>query len=145
MLGQSQSAGWSATLPGGRSLGPSQLIDGYANGWYVPAGLVTGPTVIHLTWTPQRVVWAAIGVSAVALVAAISVALWPAAVTSVGRASKAPGPVAVEVSGTAAGGGRAGSGPLPVSWAAVGGLAGRRARPLPLAAAATGWAVPLGW
>ena len=61
VLGQSQSAGWSANLPGGHSLGPSQLIDGYANGWYVPAGTVNGPTVIHLTWTPQRVVWAALG------------------------------------------------------------------------------------
>jgi hypothetical protein len=77
VLGQSLSSGWSATLPNGRSLGAPQLIDGYANGWYVPAGVVKGPTVIHLEWKPQRLVWAAIGVSGVALVGSLLVAVWP--------------------------------------------------------------------
>ena len=134
VLGQSFSSGWTASLPGGRSLGAPQLVDGYANGWYVPAGVVTGPTIIHLTWTPQGVVSAAIGVSATALVAAVVVAVWPASLAGRlgirrrrrARSRSAPGP---------------GSGPLPVSWAAVAGLAGRRVRPLPLAAAAAGWAV----
>ncbi len=128
VLGQSQSAGWSATLPGGHSLGPSQLVDGYANGWYVPAATVTGPTVIHLTWTPQRVVWAAIGVSAVALVLTTLVAVWPDGASSrrrrrARRARPAP----------------PGSGPLPASWGSLAGLVGARPRPAHLAAAAVGW------
>jgi hypothetical protein len=77
VLGQSLSSGWSATLAGGRSLGAPQLIDGYANGWFIPAGVINGPTVIHLVWTPQRLVWAAIGVSGVALVGSLLVAVWP--------------------------------------------------------------------
>jgi hypothetical protein len=77
VLGQSLSSGWSATLLGGRSLGAPHLIDGYANGWFIPAGVVNGKTVIHLVWTPQRVVWAAIGVSGVALVGSLLVAVWP--------------------------------------------------------------------
>ena len=44
VLGESLNAGWEATGPGGQSLGPPQLIDGYANGWYVtppPGGAFT--------------------------------------------------------------------------------------------------------
>ena len=71
VLGQSLSRGWAAQITsGGRtvSLGPPQLIDGYANGWYVPAGVVaSGGAVVHLTWTPQRVVWVALILSALAL------------------------------------------------------------------------------
>ena len=35
VLGESLNSGWQATESGGRSLGASSLIDGYANGWYV--------------------------------------------------------------------------------------------------------------
>ncbi len=83
VLGQSYSAGWKATTASGHSLGPPTLIDGYANGWYIPAGSVNGATVVHLTWTPQRVVWIALGVSAAGLavtVALIAVPGLPAAV-----------------------------------------------------------------
>jgi hypothetical protein len=56
VLGQSQSRGWTATSATGVDLGPSTLIDGYANGWYVPGADAGGTTVFHLRWTPQRVV-----------------------------------------------------------------------------------------
>ena len=66
VLGQSQNDGWKATVKGAGSLGTPTLIDGYANGWYItPTG--SGPIEITLTWTPQRVVWIAIGLSAIAL------------------------------------------------------------------------------
>ena len=53
-------------MKGVGSLGTPTLIDGYANGWYItPTG--SGPIEITLTWTPQRVVWIAIGLSALAL------------------------------------------------------------------------------
>ena len=79
VLGQSLSRGWTAQLTsGGRTvpLGPPQLIDGYANGWYVPAGLVRPGqgAVVHMTWTPQRVVWVALVVSALAILACLDVA-----------------------------------------------------------------------
>ena len=66
VLGQSQNDGWKARVKGAGSLGTPTLIDGYANGWYItPTG--SGPIEITLTWTPQRVVWIAIGLSAIAL------------------------------------------------------------------------------
>jgi arabinofuranan 3-O-arabinosyltransferase len=77
VLGQSYSTGWTATLPGGHTLGPVRLVDGYASGWYVPAGRVQGSTVITISWTPQRVVWAAISVSAAALLVSTLLAVWP--------------------------------------------------------------------
>ena len=66
VLGESLNAGWMATGPGGRSLGAPQLIDGYANGWYVqPTG--RGPFAINLRFGPQRIVTIATIVSGVAL------------------------------------------------------------------------------
>ena len=71
-LGQSQNAGWQATADG-VDLGGSTLVDGYANGWRVT------PTSAHfdvtLTWTPQRRVWIALGISAVALLLCLVLAL----------------------------------------------------------------------
>jgi hypothetical protein len=61
VLGQSQSPGWQAHIKGGKNLGGSELVDGYANGW-----LVT-PTPksfdVTMEWTPQRQVWAALWLS----------------------------------------------------------------------------------
>jgi hypothetical protein len=130
VLGQSQSTGWQATLPGGHGLGPSRLVDGYANGWYVPAGAVNGPTVIHLTWTPQRVVWAAIGVSAVSLAVATLLAVWPGSGTARRRRARtrvSPAP--------------AGSAPAKASLDAVTGAGGSRPRLPWLVGAALGWAL----
>src|SRR5262249_28942886 len=72
VLGQSQNDGWKAMVKGAGSLGTPTLIDGYANGWYVtPTG--SGPIEITLTWTPQRVIWIAIGLSAIALLVSLGV------------------------------------------------------------------------
>jgi hypothetical protein len=111
VLGQSFSAGWSATLAGGTSLGAPKLVDAYANGWYVPAGEIKGTTVIHLTWTPQRVVWAAIGISAVAVLASALMAVWPERWVSARRRRKVPGRRAGPYP-------PAGFSPAPASWRA---------------------------
>ena len=62
VLGESQSPGWHAHVVDGGDLGPSQLVDGYANGWLVHAARV-GSFDVVLEWTPQRQVWAAIWIS----------------------------------------------------------------------------------
>ncbi|MGO9960658.1 MAG: alpha-(1-_3)-arabinofuranosyltransferase family protein [Solirubrobacteraceae bacterium] len=61
VLGESYDAGWQATCDG-RSLGPPRVIDGYANGWPVPAGC----TRIAFTFGPQAGVNRSYEVSAVA-------------------------------------------------------------------------------
>lgn len=56
VLGENINAGWHASI-GGKDLGPSTLIDGFANGWLLPASVT--PTTIDLEWTPQKAVnWA---------------------------------------------------------------------------------------
>jgi arabinofuranan 3-O-arabinosyltransferase len=76
VLGQSQSDGWEADVSGGSTAARSQLVDGYANGWLVePDG--DGPIEIRLRWTPQRVVWAGLALSAVGVVACLALACWP--------------------------------------------------------------------
>jgi hypothetical protein len=66
VLGQSHSPGWHAHVVGGRGLGKSQLVDGYANGWLV------NPTKeafdIAMEWTPQKQVWAALWISLLAAI-----------------------------------------------------------------------------
>jgi arabinofuranan 3-O-arabinosyltransferase len=74
-MGQSWSNGWKAEVDG-VDLGPPTLIDGYANGWYVdPAVVGTGPLAFTISWTPQRLVWVFIGVSAAAMVACLALML----------------------------------------------------------------------
>ncbi|MFN8037859.1 MAG: alpha-(1-_3)-arabinofuranosyltransferase family protein [Acidimicrobiales bacterium] len=72
-VGQSWSTGWKATV-GGTDLGPPQVINGFANGWYVdPAALGTGPDLqVQLVWTPQRVVWISVAISVVGLLAGVA-------------------------------------------------------------------------
>ena len=82
VLGQSFSSGWHASVSGGRSLGSPQLVDGYATGWLVPAGVIDGAAAVHIDWQPQRVVWAAIGVSAGALLLCLLIGVAPATVTA---------------------------------------------------------------
>jgi arabinofuranan 3-O-arabinosyltransferase len=138
-LGQSFSSGWTATLPGGHSLGPAQLVDGYANGWYVPSGRVRGPTVITLTWTPQRVVWAAITVSAAALLVSVLVAVWPERWTlwrrrRRGGAPRREGARRRDLAPR-------GSSPSPASWRAVVARGGTRPSLLAVALYTVGWGV----
>jgi hypothetical protein len=66
-----------ATTQSGVALGSSTLIDGYANGWYVPGAVATGTTVVNIEWQPQRVVNAAILASSGALAASLGLVLIP--------------------------------------------------------------------
>ncbi len=74
VLGQSQSAGWKATV-NGHEIGGSRLVDGYANGWKLDAS--NKPIHISLNWTPQRVVWIAIALSGLAMVITLGLILLP--------------------------------------------------------------------
>ena len=73
VLGQSYNAGWHATADG-KDLGAPTLVNGYANGWKVPAGT---DITIHAEWTPQKVVWSMIYVSLAFVVLAFALILWP--------------------------------------------------------------------
>ncbi len=59
VLGESLNAGWEATWRGGRSLGAPQLIDGYANGWYVSPQR-SSTFVVTLEFAPQGIVTPAV-------------------------------------------------------------------------------------
>ncbi|MGF7234193.1 MAG: hypothetical protein ACQSGP_04420, partial [Frankia sp.] len=76
VLGESLSAGWKATV-GSTSLGAPRLVDGYANGWTVTP--TASSFTVHVVWTPQRVVWGALALSAVAIPVAVLVEFltWP--------------------------------------------------------------------
>ena len=76
VLGESLNAGWEATGPGGLSLGSPQLIDGYANGWYVSPGRLQS-FVVNLEFAPQRSITPAIIISGAALLLCILVGLVP--------------------------------------------------------------------
>ena len=69
-LGQSYNRGWHASVDG-TDLGPPTVIDGFANGWLLPAGEAA---VVELRWTPQRLVDWALRLSALAVVAAALIA-----------------------------------------------------------------------
>ena len=83
VLGQSHNAGWTAiaTRQGGKGrvdLGPPQVVDGYANGWLLPADLVgSGPVLVDLVWTPQRTVDMALAASALGLAVCLLLGFWP--------------------------------------------------------------------
>ncbi len=73
VLGQSYNLGWHATADG-KDLGPPTLVNGYANGWKIPAGT---DIEIHAEWTPQKVVWSMIFTSLAFVVLAIALVAWP--------------------------------------------------------------------
>ena len=60
VLGQSASEGWTASTDGAE-VGERRLVDGYANGWLVDPDSESFEVVLE--WTPQRRVWAALGLS----------------------------------------------------------------------------------
>jgi hypothetical protein len=74
VLGESQSSGWKATIANGGTVGVSHLVDGYANGWLVHP---THPSFdVVLQWTPQRQVWAALWISALAALLCLAIVGW---------------------------------------------------------------------
>ncbi len=75
VLAQSQSDGWHATVDG-KDVGKSVLVNGLSNGWELQPSS-SGTMHITLTWTPQRVVWIAIAISALAMVLCLVLALRP--------------------------------------------------------------------
>ena len=77
VLGESHNRGWEATVDGD-GLGPGELVNGYANGWRIDPGDEASFDVT-LEWTPQRNVWIAIGISVLALLVCLVLALrlWP--------------------------------------------------------------------
>jgi arabinofuranan 3-O-arabinosyltransferase len=97
VLGESTNAGWHATTASGVDLGPPALIDGYANGWLVTPSKPGQNMVINLEWTPQRLVWVALVVSAVTIVACAVIGCWPRRRRRRGAVPGAPGVVPATV------------------------------------------------
>lgn len=72
ILGQSINAGWHASL-NGKDLGDATLIDGFANGWRIPA--VDDGSKISITWTPQRSVSMALLLTVIALLICLGIVI----------------------------------------------------------------------
>ena len=72
VLGQSLNPGWHASIDG-QDLGAPQLVDGFANGWRIPARFGSGPVTVHLEWQPQRVVAIGLWISGLAALACLLV------------------------------------------------------------------------
>ena len=70
VLAQSHNQGWQAVADG-INLGQPVVIDGYANGWWLPP---SDETVVQLRWTPQRLVDAALALSAIFALITIALA-----------------------------------------------------------------------
>ena len=90
VLGESLDKGWHAVASPGRGapagahsvdLGPSQLVDGFANGWHVTSAdlrALGGPGfTVSLEWTPQNLVWAGLAVSAATLLLCLVLGFLP--------------------------------------------------------------------
>lgn len=75
VLGQSIDRGWELTV-NGKTQGSATLVNGYANGWLIdPHG--ASSLDISLRWTPQRVIWVALALSALAMLLCFAIVLWP--------------------------------------------------------------------
>ncbi len=108
VLGQSVNAGWKAVATPGPgaprsahavTLGGSQLVDSFANGWPVTAAdlqALGGPNfTVTLSWTPQREVWAALFLSAVTLLFCLLLVFLPARLRRRVRGRVGPSPGAL--------------------------------------------------
>lgn len=73
VLGQSNNAGWRLEV-GGKDLGESQLVNGYANGWRIPAGMLRDGATFRMVWEPQRLVWWALGLSLLGALVCVALA-----------------------------------------------------------------------
>lgn len=72
VLGQSHSKGWAASIDG-EDLGPSQLVDGFANGWRVSP--VSASFEVDVRFTPQRRVDLALWLSLIAAIGCLALVL----------------------------------------------------------------------
>ena len=75
VFGESLNSGWHATIAG-HDLGAPQLIDGYANGWLLPANAVGHAVTVSLVWTPQKYVWIALWLSLAGGIVCLAILLW---------------------------------------------------------------------
>jgi arabinofuranan 3-O-arabinosyltransferase len=73
VLQQSWNSGWEARI-GGEKLGEPVLVDGYANGWVLPAS--STPRQVLIEWTPQRTVTPALWFSLVTGLFVLALAVW---------------------------------------------------------------------
>ncbi len=74
VLGQSENKGWELEVDGGADVGDRTLVNGYTNGWRITphdAGTLT----INLRWAPEGLVWWGIGISVLAIVVCLVLAL----------------------------------------------------------------------
>ena len=75
VLGQSHNPGWTAQVEGRGGLGEPELVDGFANGWYIdPEG--QQDLAINLEWAPQRQVRTALVGSALFLSLCLGIVAW---------------------------------------------------------------------
>ena len=76
VLGQSYGPGWSARITDGTDLGTPTLINGYANGWRVDPAKVGENATVRIAWTPQRLVWIGLALSALGVLACLALVIF---------------------------------------------------------------------
>jgi hypothetical protein len=72
VFGESLNDGWHASLEG-HDLGAPRLVNGYANGWVIPASATD--LTVRLQWAPQRYVWFALWVSLLSGLACVGIVI----------------------------------------------------------------------
>jgi arabinofuranan 3-O-arabinosyltransferase len=72
VFGQSFNDGWHATIDG-HDLGAPRLVNGYANGWIIPASATE--LTVHVRWTPQRFVGLALWLSLLSGLACVAIVI----------------------------------------------------------------------
>lgn len=71
-FGQSHNLGWTANADG-KDLGQPTLLNGYGNGWKIPAGT----RQVKLQWTPQKIVNVLLWASVLGGLVLVALILWP--------------------------------------------------------------------
>ena len=77
VLGQSLSSGWKLAIDGKEVTHTPRLVDGFANGWDLPAFSLGKKHTVALTWTPQTVVNWSVYASMVGFVVVLGLAILP--------------------------------------------------------------------
>ena len=77
VLGQSFSPGFTATTSDGRDLGEPTLVNGYANGWRIDPAELGADVTVDIDWTPQRIVWIGLALSAVGVLICLALIVLP--------------------------------------------------------------------